>query len=120
MAFTPLVPVTGNISVRRGYASSLTLPAVKSPGGTAIDFTTWNSLSGAVINNNQSMPAQNLILSSTTSNVPTGTNQGVLSLKIDGDFTTTTPAGNCQLIISGTAASGDDPQLLATVGVTVS
>src|SRR5579872_6203687 len=115
MAFTPLVPVTMNITVNPPYGQAFFSPPVVNASGTAIDLSAWVSLTAHLI-----PPAPAPTGASTTFGTVTGNSSGVLELATSSTDLASTPSGTARLQITGKALSGDTTlQLLATGVVTI-
>jgi hypothetical protein len=115
MAFTPVVPVTMNLSLVQSLAQEFQSAAVKNLAGAAVDLSAW-VFSGVDITSPNPAPNTN----DTNFGTVTGSALGILTVVTSVADLATVPPGTALLRIKGKPTSGDDEQLLATGTLTVS
>lgn len=114
MAFTPLVPVTSNISLRQGAAQNNTFPLIQTAAGANIDLSAWTSLVCKMV-----PPSPVPYGADTSFGTVTGAAAGVLTMKTSAADLSTVSPGTAGYIITGKPTGGDDAQLLASGSLTI-
>jgi hypothetical protein len=108
MAFTPLVPVTLNIAPTKGGGQEFQSPVVKDLGGTAVDLSSWVSLTATAVAQTPGVNTADVTFGTVTADV-----NGIVTLVVAAsDFSSSSP-GLASLFIKGKPTSGDGFQTLA-------
>jgi hypothetical protein len=110
MAVVPLIPITFNVSVRRGaYQQFKSSQAITDLTGAAIDLSAWDSMTATLV-----APSPNPNTADVTFGTLTGNATGFLILTVAASALSTNPVGSAQLICKGVHVAADPEQLLST------